>query len=63
MSGVVGLASIIGKTAWGAGKIFDWTGSYTWALWAALVAALTARPSCGWRPSPPHPAAARGHRP
>jgi MFS family permease len=49
--------------SWGAGKIFDWTGSYTWALWAALVAALTA-PTLMWVAAPrrPHPAPARGHQ-
>lgn len=42
--------------SWGAGKIFDWTGSYAWALWAALAAAITA-PTLMWVAAPrrPHP--------
>jgi MFS family permease len=50
--------------SWGAGKIFDATGSYRWALWAALVAALVA-PTLMWVAAPrrPHPAPMRGDRP
>ncbi|MFA5027592.1 MAG: MFS transporter [Candidatus Methylomirabilota bacterium] len=43
--------------SWGAGKIFDGTGSYEAALWTALAAALLA-PALMWVAAPrrPHPA-------
>ncbi|HEX7551827.1 MAG TPA: MFS transporter, partial [Candidatus Methylomirabilis sp.] len=46
--------------SWGAGKIFDWTGSYAVALWGAAACALIA-PTLMWvaAPSRPHPAAVR----
>ena len=42
--------------SWGAGKIFDWTGSYTAALWVALASGLMA-PAFMWLAAPrrPHP--------
>jgi MFS family permease len=42
--------------SWGAGRIFDWTGSYAWALWAGLASALIA-PALMWVAAPrrPHP--------
>jgi len=40
--------------SWGAGKIYDWTGEYTWALWAALAAAIIA-PTLMWVAAPRHP--------
>jgi len=46
------LGAAIGS--WGAGKIFDWTGSYTWALWVALVNAIIA-PAMMWVAAPRHP--------
>jgi len=47
--------------SWGAGKIFDGTGSYEAALWTALAAALLA-PALMWVAAPrrPHPAPAPG---
>jgi len=46
--------------SWGAGKIFDLTGSYAVALWVAAACALIA-PTLMWvaAPSRPHPAPAR----
>jgi MFS family permease len=48
--------------SWGAGKIHDWTGSYAWALWAALACAIIA-PALMWVAAPrrPHPPP-RDHR-
>jgi len=42
--------------SWGAGKIFDWTGSYAGALWVALASGLLA-PAFMWLAAPrrPHP--------
>ena len=42
--------------SWGAGKIYDGTGSYAWALWAALACAIIA-PALMWVAAPrrPHP--------
>ena len=42
--------------SWGAGKIYDWTGSYAWALWAAFACAIIA-PALMWVAAPrrPHP--------
>jgi MFS family permease len=42
--------------SWGAGKIYDGTGSYAWALWAALACAIIA-PVLMWVAAPrrPHP--------
>jgi len=40
--------------SWGAGQIYDWTGEYTWALWAALAAAITA-PTLMWVAAPRRP--------
>ncbi len=37
--------------SWGAGKIYDWTGSYAWALWAALACAIIA-PALMWIAAP-----------
>ncbi len=37
--------------SWGAGKIYDWTGSYAWALWAALACAIIA-PALMWVAAP-----------
>jgi len=50
--------------SWGAGRIFDGTGSYAGALWVALAAALTA-PALMWVAAPrrPHPAPAASRRP
>jgi MFS family permease len=50
--------------SWGAGKIFDLTGSYEAALWTALAAALIA-PTLMWVAAPrrPHPAPAASRRP
>jgi MFS family permease len=50
--------------SWGAGRIFDGTGSYAAALWVALAAALTA-PTLMWIAAPrrPHPAPAPHPRP
>jgi predicted MFS family arabinose efflux permease len=45
------LGAAIGS--WGAGQIFDWTGSYTWALWVALVNAIIA-PTMMWVAAPRH---------
>jgi MFS family permease len=46
--------------SWGAGQIFDWTGSYAAALWVALASALLA-PAFMWLAAPrrPHPPPAR----
>jgi MFS family permease len=46
------LGAAIGS--WGAGKIFDWTGSYTGALWVALASAIIA-PAMMWVAAPRHP--------
>jgi MFS family permease len=40
--------------SWGAGKIYDWTGSYAWALWAALACAIIA-PALMWVAAPRRP--------
>jgi MFS family permease len=46
------LGAAIGS--WGAGKIYDWSGSYVWALWVALACALIA-PALMWVAAPRHP--------
>jgi MFS family permease len=46
------LGAAIGS--WGAGRIYDWTGSYAGALWMALASALLA-PALMWMAAPRHP--------
>jgi predicted MFS family arabinose efflux permease len=50
--------------SWGAGRIFDGTGSYALALWAALAAAIAA-PALMWVAAPrrPHAPPPRGEDP
>jgi len=51
---LLALGAAVGS--WGAGRIFDWMGSYTLALWVALASALLA-PTLMWIAAPrrPHP--------
>ena len=53
------LGAAIGS--WGAGKIFDWTGSYTGALWMALASAIIA-PAMMWVAAPRHPHPRRANK-
>jgi MFS family permease len=50
--------------SWGAGKIYDGTGSYAWALWAALTCAIIA-PTLMWVAAPrrAHPPASVSRQP
>jgi MFS family permease len=55
---VLCLGAAVGS--WGAGMIYDWTGSYAAALWVAFACAIVA-PAFMWvaRPSQPHPPPSR----